>query len=326
MALSGFFYNMFYYKNKISSYFFPDYAASSLFQIFCTPRKIPERQIETDILKTLKYSIIEIPTENYIKNVDTFLKKPLAQADLPEKISLYEFVPEGGVTKNFTVLCCHGWEGRGSNFVKFIQPLLDNGFRILCVDFPQHGNTGGPDSGVSINSHTINCIVNYFDYKFAILAHSLGNTATCVTFYSANEKILNKIIGFCAIGIGDSFKDFLVNFFKQMGLMEYSYESFYQKCTEKLGFDCKSFGNSQGIQNMNIPVYIIHDENDKELPFTQAISNSKACQRQNLVIDGKKVNCLHLSKGLGHRRIIRDDGIIKLVVDFFTKCQDFENI
>lgn len=312
----------------ISSYFYPNYTAEQGCKLLYSPRKLDIRQFEKDIMKNLEYKTISVPTKSYVDNYKSYLKSEIAKPELPETIQLMEFMPKS-IKRNYTVLCCHGWEGRGTNFCKFIQPLLDNGIKVLCIDFPMHGNTEGYNNecGVHINSHAINCVVSYFETtKFVILAHSLGNSSNCVTFYTANEKILNRIIGFCAIGIGDSYYDFFVNFCNMIGLTHYSYDRFVQLNSEIIGFDISKFGNHNGIEKVNIPIFIIHDENDKELPIAEAISNSKACINQNVMINNVKVPCLHITKGLGHRRIIRDDGVVKLAVDFLTNCDDFKNV
>ena len=319
MAFSGFWYNTFYYKNSILSWMFPSYMASNMFQIFSTPRQLPPRPFEKEFLEKAKYNLLSIPTENYIKNANKFMKRKISPPDnLPKEIKVFEFLPENKEPNPITIICVHGWEGRSTNFYKFFKPLTDAGFRVLAPDFPMHGETKAEVVGLHLFSHSLNCIINYIGGDFYIIGHSLGNSTTCVTFYTANEEITKHILGFVAIGFGNLFKDYLMNFLKIVGLSTYAYDYFLDYSSENIGFDVRTFGNGNALAEMDIPVLIIHDENDKELPYTEPVEIAKLVKRKKYKVGDKEMDCLHLTKGLGHRRIIRDDEVIRLAVEFIV--------
>ena len=79
---------------------------------------------------------------------------------MPEEITVLEFLPEENIEKRqCTVICSHGFEGRGTNFYKFIQKLTEKGFRVLAPDYPLHGNTGGTEAGLHGLGWSLNCIL-----------------------------------------------------------------------------------------------------------------------------------------------------------------------
>ena len=141
MAFSGFWYNMYYYKNSIVSWMFPNYMANIISDYLFLPRQIPQRSFEKEFQDNSKYNTLSIPTEHYLSNIDKYLKRKIGKAILPPEIKVLEFLPENKEPNPITIICVHGWEGRGTNFYKFIKPLNDIGFRVLCPDFPGHGET-----------------------------------------------------------------------------------------------------------------------------------------------------------------------------------------
>ena len=81
---------------------------------------------------------------------------------------------------------------------------------------------------------------------------------------------------------------------------------------------------SSTIKYFNYPCLIVHDEKDKEVSIEWAINSSKFIQEkyQKYKIGDKEYPCLHKTSGLGHRRIMRDDGVVDTVVDFISNIKN----
>ena len=244
--------------------------------------------------------------------------------ELPSEITVLEFLPEENIEKKeATIICVHGWEGRGTNFYKFIPKLTSKGFRVLAPDFPMHGKTSGTETGCHVFGFSLNCILNYIKVPAILLVHSLGNGAACTNYYISDEKTRNQIKGFIGIGVPDKFTDYIRNFGNMMGLDDYTNNLFLEKNSERLGIDIKYFVVSDTIKNFNYPCLIVHDDKDKEVSIEWAINSSKYIQPkyQTYKIGDKEYPCLHKTSGLGHRRILRDDGVVDVVVDFISNIQ-----
>ena len=63
------------------------------------------------------------------------------------------------------------------------------------------------------------------------------------------------------------------------------------------------------LQNVDAEVLILHAPDDKEVPYSEAVSISQANNGTTLVS----------MKGLGHRRIIADDTVVATAVEFIAK-------
>ena len=327
MATSGFFFNLFYYKTLLLSKIFPDYTASTINDMYYTPRQIKQQEYEKDFEQKTKFNLIKVPTEGYIERIEDFNKrskdiKITNKPKLPKEINVMEFLPEDNISKKeYSILCIHGWEGRGTNFYKFISKLTEKGFRVLCPDFPKHGTTEGEESGCHIFGHSINCIIKYFNTPIFFLVHSLGNGATCMSYLIGSDDILNNIKGFVGIGVPDKFTDALKRFAYFIGMDDYTTNIFLDKNTERLGIDVNLFVVSQVVSKFNFPVLIVHDENDKEIPIQDAENVSKNVKYQKYFIGDKEFSCFYKTKGLGHRRIIRDDGVVDVVCNFIADAK-----
>ena len=330
--MKGLYYNFFYYKNYLTCKLFPNYVADNITNLFFTPRNIQQQQYESDFEKSTKHNIIKIPTSGYkerAKNFEEYNKdrkdmKLNRIPELPDEIVTLEFLPEENIKKReATIICVHGWEGRGTNFFKFIPKLTQLGFRVLAPDFPMHGKTGGTETGCHVFGFALNCILNYIKAPTILLVHSLGNGATCTNYYISDDNTRNQIKGFVGIGVPDYFTDYIKNFGKMVGLDDYTNELFLQKNSERLGIDVKYFVVSKTIKYFDYPCLIVHDEKDKEVSIDWAINSSKYIPEkyQKYKIGDKEYPCLYKTSGLGHRRIMRDDGVIDVVANFIDNIK-----
>ena len=330
--MKGLSYNIFYYKNYLTCKIFPNYVANNIADLFFTPRNIPQQSYESDFEKSTKHNILKIPTAGYKERAAKFPENNKERKDmklncipeLPAEITVLEFLPEENVEKRQgTIICVHGWEGRGTNFFKFIPKLTQKGFRVLAPDFPMHGNTGGTETGCHVFGFALNCILNYIKEPAILLVHSLGNGATCTNYYISDDETRNQIKGFVGIGVPDKFTDYITNFGRMVGLDDYTNNLFLDKNSERLGIDVKFFVVSATIKYFNFPCLIVHDDKDKEVSIDWAINSSKFIPEkyQTYKIGDKEYPCLHKTSGLGHRRIMRDDNVVDVVVDFIDNIK-----
>ena len=318
--------NLFYYKNYFTCKLFPNYAADTLVDFYYSTHHLPQQPYEAEFEKSTKHNILKIPTEGYKERIAKInLNNKIKRIpELPKEITVLEFLPEENIEKkNCIILCAHGWEGRGTNFYKFISKLIQKGFRVLTLDHPMHGNTPGTESGCHVFGFSLNCVLNYIQEPTILLVHSLSNQAVCMNYHISDEIIRNKIKGYVGISVIDKLTDCITNFGKMAGLDDYSTNIFLEKNSEKLGIDFSFLILSETIKHFNYPCLIIHDENDKEVPIESAINTSKNIQEKfkTYKIGDSEFNCFYKTSGLGHRRIIRDDNVVKVVVDFVSNIE-----
>eukprot|EP00833_Pecoramyces_ruminatium_P012674 jgi/Orpsp1_1/1186706/evm.model.d7180000052661.1 len=319
-------YNLFYYKTLVSSFIAPRTLADTAFKLITTapPKKEPEWEKEFE--KGTSYNVIKLPFKDHIEemkkrqpNHSTLTRIP----NFPEEIAVIEFLPNPDVPRRpETVICSHGWGGRGLNFYKFIPKLQDKGYRVLCPDFPQHGRTDGTETGAHCFAHGINIVIRYVDGPVLLLTHSLGNVGFWGSYSFSSQKEKDCIKRYVGIGIPNDYQDILFAFENTIGLSRRSHPYFLDMHASWFGDEFtreEIFGKV--VNSINIPTLFIHDKNDKELSFEKAKETASYLSKKHYKVKstGEIKPTFYESEGLGHRRIIRDDDIVDRAIEFLTE-------
>ena len=117
------------------------------------------------------------------------------------------------------------------------------------------------------------------------------------------------------IGSADIVKDIIEDFVKQLGF-DRKYTDLLRKHFEyRSSQTMNSFSSSVVAKAVDIPVLIIHDENDGEVPVQCAFQIHENLKNSQLVI----------TENLGHRKILGNQKVIKKVVEFI-KSKITENV
>lgn len=77
---------------------------------------------------------------------------------------------------------------------------------------------------------------------------------------------------------------------------------------KKIGQEMDSYSAYKSAMEISIPVLVIHDKNDTEVPVTAAIHIHKHLKNGELF----------LTEGLGHRKILGNPEVIEKVVRFIN--------
>ncbi|ORX75055.1 alpha/beta-hydrolase [Anaeromyces robustus] len=343
-------YDLFYYKTLITSFIAPKSSAAKALELYTTAppsKKEPEWEIEFE--KNVPYQILKVPFDKHIKEIEK--RKEIEKStpyeivlipSFPKELTVLEYLPNPNVPKREeTIICVHGWGGRSLNFFKFIPKLQDKGFRVLAPDFPQHGKTDGPETGGHVFGHSINNLIRYVNGPVYLITHSLGNVAFCINYAISTEEERKLIKRYVGIAIPNEYNDIMVAFENLIGLSNRSHPYFVEENIKWLGEDfTKNMVFGEIVKNYNIPTLLIHDKNDKELDFDKALQTASLLPYKTYKINNNNNNnnnnnsnnndnnskpTFFISEGLGHRRIIRDDGIVDRVVEFLSEDIELQN-
>jgi pimeloyl-ACP methyl ester carboxylesterase len=248
-------------------------------KLFRTPlkHKIPKRELEMD------------------KNT---LQQKITVPSIKKEIVVYQY----GKGKR-KILLVHGWSGRGTQLVKIADELLNLGFQTISFDAPAHGKSKG---NTTLMPEFITSILEvekqFGPFEFAI-GHSLGGMAV-LNAIKQNLKIKKAVI----IGSGDRVQDIIDDFIKKLQLQPkigMLLKNYFEK---KNNTTMDSFSSYQAAKEVKMPVLIIYDENDDEIPVNAAFNIQKHLQHGKIVI----------TKGLGHRKILGNKAVIESIKQFIT--------
>ena len=267
------------YFAKILDFGFKPLATRFLWKIFSGPIKfkVPSRELDF-YNKTSQRKI-------HVKSVG-------------KKIMLYR-VPNNGPR----LLFVHGWNGRSSQFYRIIDLLCEQGFDITAVDLPGHGKSRKGNTALPEITDVICEISKDQGPYYGLIGHSFGGIAAlnAIRYGATYEKLV--LISPGVYEIEPMFKTFVGLF----GLdEEYYAERMFNLAESMYGSSPGEFAPNKFANQIDIQTLIIHCEDDKE-----------AIKEISINLHGElKNSILHLTEGLGHRRILRDEDVAEKIIEF----------
>lgn len=202
------------------------------------------------------------------------------------------------------VLLVHGWEGRGSQLGAFVEPLVDAGMSVIAFDAPGHGDSTGRQMYLTDQADTIAAVAAAVGPLHGIIAHSFG--AAAVLLAGRRNGVTAARNAFIApnVVLDDGFFQFTQ--FMQLGGHE-------RRCLEDriglvAGVHPAALTVERLVGDRDEALLVIHDDGDRDVSAVQG-------RRLTATWPGA---ALETTTGLGHRRILRDAGVVARVVEVVT--------
>ena len=205
--------------------------------------------------------------------------------------------------KGPVVLLVHGWAGRATQFRKFIPALVKENFRVIGFDGPAHGQSGGLSTNIIEFEDALHAVYGHAGIPIGIIAHSFGGGA--VLHAAMNGLPVKKLINIASPTIGDEIINTYLKTINGSPATGRYFKGYIEKSTGK-PFD--AFTSLHFIRNINqkVDLMLVHDEDDTEVSIRHASELKKHYPEATLVV----------TRGLGHTRILKDEGVIKRCVSF----------
>lgn len=222
-----------------------------------------------------------------------------------KKVQCYQW---GNADK--TVLLIHGWAGRATQFRRFIKPLQAAGYQVVGFDGPAHGQSEGKQTNILEFEEVLRQIYERTGAPDAIIAHSFGGG---VALHAAmNGLPVNTLVNIASPTIGD---EIINTYLRAIGGSEKTKEYFKRELLRRYGKPFDEYTSLHAIRNLTQPInlLLVYDEDDKEVSLKHPLA------LMELYPDA----VLHQTKGLGHTRILKDDGVIGRIV---TYIQDHTSV
>lgn len=201
------------------------------------------------------------------------------------------------------VLLVHGWNGRGTQLVSIAKAFKELSYTIISFDAPGHGKSTKTAANMK---HFIEAVFE-LDKKYngfdVMIGHSLGGMSV-INSLGRGLQTDKAVI----IGSGNTTKAITEDFLGTIGMKQKLTSTLINLFERKYNDKMTNYDVADQALKVNVPVLIIHDKNDKDVPFTAAEAISKNLQNNELLI----------TTGLGHRKILGDEKVIEKIVQFVT--------
>ena len=265
--------------SKLISFISPKLITLFAARLFVTPikHKIPKREFEMD--RNSLQKLIKVPA-------------------IDKEVVVYEY---GKSEKK--VLLVHGWSGRGTQLFKIADELLKAGYSTISFDAPAHGKSPGKDTIMVDFIATILEMEKQFGPFEAAIGHSLGG----MSVLNAIKKGL-KVNHAVVIGSGDIVEDIMDDFVAKLKLKPNISTLLRLHFEKKYGGKMNSYSAFLAAKETTIPVLVIHDNDDPEVPVKAGIHIHKHLKNGELL----------LTNGLGHRKILGNFKVIERTIQFIN--------
>jgi pimeloyl-ACP methyl ester carboxylesterase len=206
------------------------------------------------------------------------------------------------------VLLVHGWGGRSEQLAALVGPLAAAGHRVVALDAPGHGRSGpgalgGRRSTVPEFAAALRAAATQEGGRVhAVVAHSLGATAAAL---AVREGLRPRRLVLLA-PMGDPSRVF-ADFAARLGLGPRVRSRLERRVLRTVGLPWAAFDPAAAARAVAVlPVLVVHDRRDREVPFDEGRRVAGAWPDARLIA----------TDGLGHRRLLRDPGVVDAVARF----------
>jgi pimeloyl-ACP methyl ester carboxylesterase len=205
-----------------------------------------------------------------------------------------------------TILLVHGWEGRGTQLGALAEALAAEGYRVVAPDFPAHGDSPGRRTNLIEFADIVAELIREL-HPSAIVAHSFGAAATNVAL--RDTPFEGRLL---YLAPPEDFAFFTESFGRILGLPATLAERIGPEIERRFDIVWSDLRGAALAPKMTAPLLVIHDEDDVDVPVRYGRALAAAWPKAELMI----------TRGLGHRRVLRDPQVIAASLRFLAAPAD----
>jgi len=217
------------------------------------------------------------------------------------------FKPLAGSGTGRTALVLHGWASRADHMVPIVMQLRAAGYRVVALDLPGHGASGGRSLNMATAVAACNEAALWFGPFELVVGHSFGGAVA-----------LNAIVGSVAphaplaadrlvlVAAPNSMPDFFAGFARHLGLGPRVRAALEARVETLSGTPLEKFVGASQLAELAVPTLLMHAPDDREVPATDAHAMAQA---------GSHV-AVEWVEGAGHRRILSDARTLEALMNF----------
>lgn len=267
---------------KILSLLWPSKAGTKAFYLFQRTRKFPLKNGEREFYaKARKFEVVH-PREN---------------------IHAYELGDPNGKL----VLLVHGWESNAGSMGAIANALAEEGFRVIALDLPAHGRSQLKRTNLRECREALRALIYHIrpTSPFSVISHSFGSAVTTLALTGSRYMVDTFIMLTSPNKLIDVFDEFK----KQIALGDSAYEILLQHTEAVLNEPVAQVTVEAKGPFVNYrKMIIMHDTNDKVLPFSNSVRIHKALRGSELI---------HLTN-VGHYRMLWNKEVVDRIQKEFT--------
>ena len=201
------------------------------------------------------------------------------------------------------VVLLHGWGGRAGQLGAFVEPLVAAGYEVVALDAPGHGASEGRLTSMVDFADVLRLLAAETGRLHGIVAHSLG--AAAAAFALARGLRAERAV---FVGPPAGPADWTRLFAERLEIPPRVMDLMRARAERRLGVLWPDLDVIALAPAQTTPLLVVHDEDDREVPVGDGRALAAAWPGASFVG----------TRGLGHRRILRDERIVAAAVSFLS--------
>ena len=205
------------------------------------------------------------------------------------------------------VLLVHGWGGHAGQMLALAEVLSAQGLRPVIIEMPAHGRSSGSVSNLPQFARVLEYVTARLQQQGhtlrAVVAHSLSANAGA---YAASRGLAAGRLVLLAPPASPL--EYTRLFAHVFGLRESTRAAMQRRIEAREGILMPQFEPAMVGPRISLPTLVVHDRQDSINRFADGVAYSQAIPGARLVA----------TEGLGHRKILKDDEVLRQVAAFLA--------
>lgn len=208
------------------------------------------------------------------------------------------------------IIASHGWGGRGAQFRTFVPALTEAGFQVWLFDHVGHGLSDGKQASLVDFASGVSAVHRHIAQQglvvHGLMSHSLGSAgvATALRGFARTAPISAQRV--VMIAPPSSLMRYSHFFARYIGIPERIREAMQWRFEQRYGVKWDEFEMPRAVSGLNAAALVIHDADDRDVSPESGLMVARSWPDARLV----------RTRGLGHRRILKDRTVVQDTVDF----------
>ncbi len=182
----------------------------------------------------------------------------------------------------------------------FVDPLVSAGFSVIAFDAPAHGASAGRTASLIDFRDALRRVADRVGPVHAVIAHSFGSPA-------AEMALDLDLAAQCVVFIAPPSRfDGFHKFVEAFELSSDVQDQMQRRLEEQVGVRFEDLDPIAIAHRMTTPLLVVHDSDDREVSIDSGVAIASSWPGA----------ALRETRGLGHRRILRDPAVVRLVTDY----------
>ncbi|MCU7806878.1 MAG: alpha/beta hydrolase [Candidatus Thiodiazotropha sp. (ex Semelilucina semeliformis)] len=210
-----------------------------------------------------------------------------------------------------SVLLCHGWGGRGTQFFALIEGLVAAGYRAVAFDAPAHGDSSGSRTNMLEVTRTIASVAEREGPITAVIGHSFG-CGTALLAIDRYDLPSDKVVLFSCftdtLWITEQFAEAfsisnsVINAMRDEAMRRFVHHF-------ETPWEWSQLSPVNTIKQVEGDLLLIHDKQDLEVPYKHAEKLMEIAPKAELLTTDR----------LGHKKILMNKQCIEACIEHIRR-------